>query len=64
MAFVVWAAISDEKMAQVQGLIYLTSERSGPVIIYVNYFALGLVIVTAFCDWRITALNTRIRVMR
>ena len=66
MAFVIWAAYSDPKVTVqgMQGMIYLTSSGSAQLAIYVNYCALGLVVLTALGDWRITVLNRRIRAFR
>ena len=60
--YVILNAFFDPNMA-VEGSLYLTTESSANLILYISYFMSIIVIITAFCDWQITRINRRIQLI-
>jgi hypothetical protein len=54
----------DPAVPREEGIVYAASKYSAQSILYLNIGLLGLIILTAGCDWRLTLLNRRLRMAR
>jgi amino acid transporter len=62
VAFVILGAFADPAMSsRPLATVSLTSQYNGVPVLYANVLFWLLVVFTAFCSWRVTIINGRIR---